>query len=329
MIKWLLVGLIGTSLAHAKLKVEDFRLDGRLDFGIRDGLKESSDEIYDLEIDLETKRKNGNKLVMEFESNSETNQFILLEGYVDRELENENRFLFGKGKKILGFEYENPTRKRLAVSRSLMYQFVEDFAFVGYDYFAAYEWRVADPSKEGSTKEVSRVSLHSNQSEDFGIIYSHNFTPFSEWRNMIWTLLQADKARRDYQLVGMIVAGSEKRTDTEHITFEIFYGKDPAQSEFERDFDNKEDVFFAGAKAEYGLLVAEDLFPYTQVTYLAQRLDESGYDLLQALLGLRYILDEDLSVAFEFDGLQSSSRSNPWSKNWDQSEFKIELRYHF
>lgn len=326
--KILLAALLCGSVADAKLKAEDIRMDGRLDFGIRDSFKESSDEIYELELDIETKRKNKNKLSLEFESNSETNQFVLIEGYVDRELDSKNRILFGKGKKKLGFEYENPTRRRLAISRSLMYQHVEDFSFVGYDYFFSYQWR-KPTEEEGKEVLIDSLALHSNQSEDFGLIHTHNFTPESDWRVMSWLLLQADKARRDYQLVGMAVLGAEKRNEAEHMTFEVFYGKDPAQSEFERDFDNKEQVFFAGAKAEYGVLVDEDLFPYTQISYLAQRLDETGYDLTQALLGLRMIMDEDLSVAFEFDGLQSSARSNPWNKNWDESEFKIEMRYLF
>ena len=278
--------------------------------------------------DLETKRRNQNKLRVELESNSETDQFVLIEGYVDRKFENENRLLFGKGRKTVGFEYLNTRGKRLAVNRSLMYQYVEDFSFVGQDFFVSYQWRT--PSTE-EDKEilVDAISFHSNQPEDFGLIHMHNFTPHSEWRVMSWVLLQADKARRDYQLVGMTVLGAEKRNAEEHITYEIFYGKDPSQSEFERDFDNKEEVFFAGAKAEYGFLMAPDIFPYTQVTYLAQRLDEPGYDLLQALLGFRYILGEELFISFEFDGLQTSMRSNPWSKNWDQSEVKAEIRYMF
>ena len=107
MIRFLFFVFLFTQAASAKIKAEDLRFDGRLDFGIKDGVTESSDEIYELEIDVETKRNNGNKLEIEIESNSETNVFQLNEGFVDHEFQSQNRLLFGKGKKTLGFEYEN------------------------------------------------------------------------------------------------------------------------------------------------------------------------------------------------------------------------------
>ena len=328
MIRFLFFVFLFTQAASAKIKAEDLRFDGRLDFGIKDGVTESSDEIYELEIDVETKRNNGNKLEIEIESNSETNVFQLNEGFVDHEFQSQNRLLFGKGKKTLGFEYENDKSERLAISRSLVYQYIEVFNFVGYDFFTEYEWRIQNPENEKSYK-LATLSVHSNQSEDIGFIYSRLLNPdYKSWKTMLWALFQADKARRDYQAVGLFVIGAEKRINNEVITFEFFYGKDPVMSEFERDYNNNEEVFFAGLKTEYGYRI-EDYMPYIQLGYVAKRIDVPGFDQIQLLLGTRFFLDEDLSFAFEIDGQLNSSELKPWIKYADDSEFKIELRYLF
>lgn len=156
-----------SAFSHEALakKKEEFKFGGRLGLGINQTnspADESAGAAPDFEMRLQASspRKKRFKGVVEIRAGEGNRNVNINDAFVDwRNKEKTSRVRFGRGKKILGWEYEYPTAARLSISRSKPYQYLGERNFVGRDYFISKVWiKKADQTSVAVVEDAEAVS---------------------------------------------------------------------------------------------------------------------------------------------------------------------------
>ncbi len=361
----LIVPFIGQSDAFAKK--DDFKFSGRLGVGLVNSPDENDDFKSDFEMRFQaaSKRKQGYKGVLELRGDEGTRTVSIQDAFVDYKNEDKDqRVRFGRGKKILGWQWEYPTAARLTINRTQAYDFLSQRNLTGRDYFASYVWTVkqdeppevtVDETDADAPEEKDSISFktltdtsyfdpdrmidplekwkfeiagHLNEADDVTLIVSAIRTLNSNLRVGAWLL--GGRAQSVTQVQG-IWAGTLSalyRQSIHRVEVELFSGADPYRTEINRLYGGGRPVQFAAARANYGLYLAR-WNPYLSADCVWKDFADRANRAYQGIAGLRYFLTPGLTLTGEGSLLTSLSGNDPTSYPFHDHEVRVLARYFF
>jgi hypothetical protein len=334
-------------------KKPDFKLQGRLGLGAETNADDRVEDVFETRLGIRTKRKKGTRVNVEFRADEGSRDVLLNDAFVDyRDKSKNHRLRGGRGKKILGWEYEYPTADRLSIHRSLAYGYLEDRALVGRDYFVSYHWfdRVESEAEETEAKTGESdldssaanptfmidpdqkwklgAAIHYDESKNAAFIFDAIATLGDSWRIGAWTSLQWTRSQHsrldtiEGVLSGLFQSGKHRAA------LELMGGGDPSRSLISKFYGGGRTVSFAAAKLEYGAYLGE-WNPYALLTRiwrdLAHRTDHSD----ERVLGIRRYWGEDFSVAAELRSVVSHSEYDLTTVPYQHETVGFVARYFF
>lgn len=271
---------------------------------------------FEARLQYETKRYEGFEAIFEVSADATSRDVEIKDAYVDKRFESEWRLRFGRGKKIVGWEYEDSTRERLSLERSAVYRFMAGAGLVGRDYFLSARY------------DAYRASLHYNEAGDAGLILSARAELSSSVLWGGWVLVQRDQYRQSSALSWTAATGPRVVYGRHRGVIEAFVGTDPLQSELEAAFGDGRTVYFLSGKVEYAVAIAS-FAPYVQGVALLADLEHAGRETLQGLFGLRYDPIPSLVLAGEVELFGDESVSLATGTIWKSPFFRVEVRYYW
>jgi len=311
--------LLSAMNAHAK---SDFKLEGRLGLGAETLASGEVKDLFQLRLNLKTKRKEGVRADIEVKANENSRELSVRDAFADYRTEDENtRVRGGRGKKILGWEYEYPYSDLMSIDHSLVYRFLEDRSIVGRDFFTEYLRKISENWKLA-------FSAHYDESKDSALVLSAVHTPGSLWRFGLWASLQGNlnPFRKTNHLE--FTLSTRYEADRHRAELEAFAGGDPYRTEIERFYGNGRRVRFAGFKGEYGLRL-DSWNPYLIASLLFKDLDHTGDKSTEGIFGLRYFVTEPFQLAGEWRRVNNTSDFDSSTEPYHSDTFAFIARYYF
>ena len=276
------------------------------------------------ELKLETDRTEGVKAVLEFEVSNNDPDVELEEIYIDKKMESGNKVILGVTKKILGLEYQRSDRKRLPISRTLIYRKLETFAYVGKETTLRYE----TDQEDSTCFTVSAGYAASLDYNIMGLVKSDLGNDLS----LLWTgLVQSDKITNSRQMVWATTFSLLLDSDSMLAEAELIGGQDPFESDFEKTFGDGRKVVFAGAKLLYGLKLGDQgrYQPFLSYSNVRHDLDFIRYYSDEYLFGLEYKATKMLSFAGNLNLVSTNSRSDYEPRYWNDSSVSLNAKLRF
>jgi hypothetical protein len=276
------------------------------------------------ELKLETDRTDGVKAVLEFEVSNTDPEVELDEIYIDKKLESGNKVILGVTKKILGLEFERSDKKRLPISRTLIYRKLETFAFVGKETTLRYE-----SDQESDTYFTASAGYAASLDYNImGLVKSD----IGEDLSLLWTgLVQSDKITNGRQMVWATSFSLLLDSDAMVAEAELIGGQDPYESDFEKTFGDGRKVVFAGAKLLLGIKLGSQgqYLPFLSYSNVRHDLDFIRYFSDEYLFGLEYKATKLLSFASNLNLVSSNSRIDYERRYWNDSSVSLVAKLRF
>jgi hypothetical protein len=350
------------SATKANAAKADFKLQGRLGLGAETNDEDRVDDIFETRLGFRTKRKEGVRANVEVRADEGSREVLINDAFAEyRNEEKTHRIRGGRGKKILGWEYEYPTANRLTIHRSLAYQFLEDRALVGRDYFIAYDWfdRLPEPEKSDGDESAADDSgdktregdmdssagnpaymidpsqrwklgaaVHYDESKNSAFIFHAIATLGSDWRigswlSFQWTRSQHSRVDTTEGVVSLLYQKGKHRA-----AVEFFAGDDPYRTLVDKFYGGGRSVYFAGVKAEYGAFLGP-WNPFLLNTILWRDLAHGSDRAEETAAGLRRYWSEDFSLAAEVRRTRSRSNYDPTVMPYAHETVGFVARYFF
>lgn len=338
---------------------KDFKLQGRLGLGAETVQEGEVENQFEMRLGIKTKRRHGARGYLEIRADEGDREVSVQDAFLDWGNEEESsRIRAGRGKKILGWEYDYSTSDRLSINRSLLYDFLANRQLVGRNYFIGYQWTSVRPAPNGTPQGENELpesgssnldssmvnpfimidpserwtlgsSFHYNESRDSAIILSATTSPSPSWRFGGWIEFQWNRGQFSDTTDSFETMFSVLYQESAHRTaVELFFGDDPYRTQVEKYYGGGRNVRAAGAKAEYGLYFG-GFNPYTVATLLFKDVDHYGDRTLEVIGGLRYFFSEGLNLAAEYRHNRSTSAYDTTSEPYSYGTFAVLGRYFF
>lgn len=345
------------TIPEAAAKNKDFDFAGRIGAGFRGNYQGESKRRFEMRLQAESPRKDGVKGVVEMRGDEDTRTISVNDAFVDyRNDQKDRRVRFGRGKKILGWEWEYSTSVRLTINRSSPYDFLSERALTGRDYFLSYVWLTqkdsvvnegegeevptdlkaltntsyVDPTKiiDPSQKWKYELSVHTNESDDIAIIGSVIRTFAPHWRLGGWVLAQRLRSVTEVMGVWATTASLLYQAGIHRVAVEWFAGHDPFRSELNRLYGGSRATYFTSVRGEYGAFV-QKWNPYMSAAGLWNDVFIARDRLYEGILGVRYFFTPKMNVALEGMTRSSLSPRDPTQGSYSENGLQLLVRSFF
>lgn len=303
---WTLVALQVSLSTTASAGVQ-----ARIEVGAETDGSTAPEPRFEARLQYDTKRYKGIEAVFDVGADAQSRRIELYDAFADYRSPNGSwRAQIGRGKKVLGWEYEDSRIDRLAIERSLAYRFLQSSAMVGRDYFVS--------ARHGRLES----SVHYDASGQLGTIFAWRARPAEglEWGT--WALLQKDVRSHLGTVTWGAVTGLKGTRQRHRWTAELLGGNDRFQTERELAYGSGARVHFLALKAEYGVRLGAVL-PYVQAVALVPDLRTFGRNTLQGLVGVRYGFLDHVVLAGELEG--TAHDPAPMGTIWDSPLLRVQL----
>lgn len=240
----------------------------------------------EVQVKLKTKRRRGTRAVVKIEGRYYDRDLYIKDAYLDHSVNHAHRLRLGIDKKTLGLEYEEPSRERLTLHRSHVYQRLETLGLVG----RQLEFRWLTRPVDGEAGMYADLSAGMDGSRNQNALGSLRYRLGSfGWGG--WALIERHRIEHTYLPVWAAVCSWWVDTGAIRVATELFAGTDALATEFERTHGDGHTVAFYGPRAEVALRVALtehwSLEPFVQGSLLARDAREaSAGHQAQGLTGL-------------------------------------------
>jgi hypothetical protein len=339
--------------AHAK---GDFKLGGRIGLGFAVDEEDGTDDVFEMRLAMKTKRQeDGLKAYVEMKAEDGSREIDVHDAFADwRDPGERSRVRFGRGKKIMGWEYEYSTAERLGIGRSAAYRFLSERALVGRDYFVSYDWfdRSVEAAKESDDADVEEresldsliaspgdlvpanehwklgIAAHYDESKDLGLIVNAITSLSDDVRVGAWLSRQRTRTAHTGIYTHQATLSTMFQHGAHRGAIELFAGEDPTRTLAERRMGGERTIRFGAAKAEYGLYFGR-WNPYAILTRLQRDLRHFHDRTIEVTGGLRIFLSKRLSLAGEATSTTSRSTFDPTVAPFDRTSGNIIARYYF
>jgi len=355
-----LTGLLFMDQAFA---AKDFKLQGRLGIGASSTPANELEHEFEMRLGIETKRKKRVKAVVELRADEDGREATINDAFIDwRNKAKTSRIRGGRGKKILGWEFDYSTADRLSISRSLTYDFLSNRAIVGRDYFVGYQWTkfreveeadedegnegTIEEGRKGSTSDLDSsrgdpthlidstdawklgIDFHYNESRDSAFIASATHSLSENLRLGAWAIFQWTRGQYRVSDSTGLMTSVLYQTGIHRAEFEIFYGDDPYRTQVEKMYGPGRNIRVTSVKGGYALNVGP-INPYVVGTMFWKDLDHPGDSTREGIFGLRYYLNDDLSFAGECRITKNESSFDTTSEPYLSRIYALLGRYYF
>ncbi len=337
---------------------------GTLGFGANTTTRQGNvEEDYELKIEAKSKRWKGFAAMLELRTDEDSRALTIQDTYIDGKFANgESRVRFGRGRRVLGWEYENPTSRRLSIGRTAISDFMSIRGLAGRDFFARYVWTgissraegdlhreegTLDSLSEGTSSPPSATdsggaylrledeapltlsgAVHYNETADSAVILGGFACPDENWRFGAWVLIQRSQLPTRAMGSWGGVLSSLYQPGRHRVELEFFSGKDPYRSEVELSYGDGRPVSYWASRLAYGYQFGPVL-PYFVGSYISRDWNHPEDRTFQRILGLKFFFNPALSISGEFDTTTNVSISDPTSVSYARNEIRIFSRYFF
>lgn len=306
------------------LAAGEIKFEGEVSSGVEIVEFKNGQSKTEAELKLETERTDGLKAALEFEVSNSDKDVRLEEIYIDKKMESGSKVILGVTKKILGLEYERSNKKRLPISRTLIYRKLETFAFVGKETTIRYE-------SDTTGETLFTVSAGYAASLDYNLMGLVK-TDIGQNLSLLWTgLVQSDKITNGRQMVWATTFSLLLDSDSHLMEAELVGGQDPFESDFEKTFGEGRKVIFAGVKLLYGLKLGDQgrYQPFVSYSNVRHDLDFIRYYSDEYLVGLEYKATKMFSVAGNLNLVSTNSRIDHDRRYWNDSSVALNAKLRF
>ncbi|MDZ7360487.1 MAG: hypothetical protein ONB46_07135 [candidate division KSB1 bacterium] len=255
---------------------------------------------------------------------SATHEMELREAFFTADLGKAVGLDFGQGKKRFGLEFQKSKENLLTNERTLIYQHLEPFGFVGRDVNLRYYRKAKSDGRRNG------ISLSLGYSED------HNVTVVGHWTRLntigsfavgASSLVQIDKIAGGSQIVWALGAELLRDMEKHHVEIEAVAGQDPFRSEFEKSFGDGKNVYFFGGKILYGHYFKKSrLEPVLVYSLLVPDVDAFDVNTVEVLAGLNYYAVAALRIGLNSDLLLATSTKNQGERTYAGSKVILQVQ---
>jgi hypothetical protein len=359
-----LLSTVEIPVTNANAAKPDFKLQGRLGLGAETNDEDRVDDIFETRLGFRSKRQKGVRANVEVRADEGSREVLINDAFAEYQNEEKTfRIRGGRGKKILGWEYEYPTANRLSIHRSLAYQFLEDRALVGRDYFVSYQWfdrhsesngenpeevdsdrsDSEDKTREGDLDSSAGnptymidpmlhwklgAAIHYDESKNSALIFHAITTLGSDWRIGAWLSLQRTRSQHSRVDTTEGVVSLLYQKGKHRAALELFAGDDPYRTLVDKFYGGGRSVYFTGAKAEYGAFLGP-WNPFFLNTILWRDLAHGSDRAEETVVGIRRYWGEDFSLAAEVRRTRSRSDYDPTVMPYAHETVGFVARYFF
>lgn len=347
--------LLGAGPALAKK--EDVKVEGRIGLGMQTRENAPSENLYEVRMGFETRRKNGAEANVEFRVDEDSRDVSINDAFMDWKSESKRtRWRFGRAKKILGWEYQYSTSARLSIKRSRFSGYLGERALVGRDYFVEFQrfgFREApqppngtgngseapDEGLDSQAGDISQLidpgeswraglSAHFDETRNYALILNALWSPGERWRTGAWLYLHRANTIESSVLAPGAMVSALYQAGAHRAALELFAGRDPYRTALEEIYAGDRSIHFAAARAEYGVYLGP-WNPYAVVSVILRELPSKRDREEEAMVGLKYFFWEKLSLAGELSLTRSQAAANPSVASYRDSEAAVMGRYFF
>jgi len=223
----------------------------------------------EVQVKLKTKRRARTRAVILVEGHYYARDLYVKDAYLDHAALPGVRLRLGIDKKVLGLEYEEPSRMRLTLHRSYVYQALETLGLVG----RQLELRLLTHPVSTSSGLYADLGLGMDGSRNQNVLGSlrTRVGPFG-WG--AWGLVERHRIEHTYIPVWAAVTSVWLDSGAIRVATELFSGIDAASTEFERTHGDGHPVAFYGPRGEIALRLPLTerwrLEPFVQGSLLAR-----------------------------------------------------------
>ena len=284
----------------------------------------NGESFYEYQLKIKSKRQSNLRTVAKIRGESDDSNIQLRDAYLDYKDETK-QITFGLSKKIMGMEYWLPKKDRPLYHRTLIYNRLSDFGYIGRQMQLTYE------TKANETR-TDTISAGYSEAQDAHILLAIRNTPDNQTQWYSWLLLQSDRiddARQNvWANVNAIIL---PLANQQQFTWETALGVDPFKSEYEFSFGTKKRVHFYATKLQWTNLFnysSDKLIqPLAQFSAFAHDHRENKDYSLEFSLALNMLI-EDLRLGVSINGI---GKNNPETnkKNYDSSSLNLVAFYRF
>ncbi|GEM_PF-1751622 len=261
---------------------------------------------------------------LDIRGESEEHAMELREAFFTADLSKAVGLDFGQGKKRFGLEFQKSKENLLTTERTLIYQHLEPFGFVGRDVNLRYYRKAKSDGRRNG------ISLSLGYSED------HNVTAVGHWTRLntigsfavgASSVVQIDKIAGGSQTVWALGAELLRDAAKHHVEIEAVAGQDPFRSEFEKSFGDGKNVYFFGGKILYGHYFKKSrLEPVFVYSLLVPDLDTFDINTVEFLAGLNYYAASALRIGLNGDLLLATSAKNQDERTYAGSKVILQVQ---
>ena len=307
------------------------KIKGRVSTGFESKAFKKGESEWDVKLRFKTKRHHDTRAIAVLRGKSDDVDGVYVQdAWIDHKTGKKRRLQIGLNKKKLGTEYQFGEQERLTIRRSMLYQKLEVFAYVGREQSVRYVAK-ADPDKNEWGYEVSAGYAESLD----GDLMLHLHRPLDQgsWNFGSWFLLQWDRINETRQTVWASVFSLWSREEPHHWEAELMAGQDPFDSELEKSYGDGKNVYYYGAKAQYGYRIdlgdERAIEPLGLTSWVVHDEEYPSYNTLQVLVGVRYHVADNFRVALNLDGVGTNSKIDTDDRSYDESSAAFEVQLFF
>lgn len=312
-----------------KKKNKDFPLsiEGRVDVGVEVERFKSGETVYETQLDIKTKRKNGVRAAVELEATSKDRLIRTDKVYIDIKHSEISKSKIGLMTRDFGLEYEKNYSERTTIRRTLVYKKLESMGLVGREF--GYFWkRESEETKGGPAAGIFYTEAGNGNLQLSYITGRDQDVNFGSW-----TLLAIDKVDAGRQFVWSQAFALWKERGGFRYESELIGGVDPDESEFEKSFGDGKPVYFYALKQSFDyrfeLDEEQSIRPLVVLSGIVHDADTPRYTSLSLLLGVHYEPFHHLMIGADVDLVSTNSKLDLDKRSYDQSEVKAVVRYEF
>ncbi|SMF49610.1 hypothetical protein [Pseudobacteriovorax antillogorgiicola] len=306
----------------------DFKLDAYVASEMEVESFKNGESSHEGKVEIKSKRKNGVRAEFGVRFRSQENDVLIREALVNKKLSGDRRLEFGYGKKRFGLEYGYGKTSRSTIDRSILYRRLEVFTYAGRESMIRYYKKM---DSEAGTTGYSLEAGHS-EAQNTSTIGSVQTPLNNYWSFGYWLQLQSDHIDDGQQFVWATMPTLAFEDGQHLFQWEILAGIDPEETELRKTVGDNDRVLFAGTKLHFEQkrpLEDDEWWQWiVQSAFIYHDLDLMGFNTVSLLAGINYGFDP-IRLAFNVEGIGSTTRIDVNDRNFTESRAKIELLYEF
>jgi|GEM_PF-4946026 len=307
-------GIINLDAAHERENLHDVAIDARG------------------QVRVDSSRYYGTKGRVQVEASSRRRMIELERAFVNHRVNKGANIVFGYGKKILGFEYQQGQLKRLTIVRSPVYQKMQSLGLVGRHFHFRTNWKF-DRKYDHKLSVSTGVYGPGGFSQMLSLRKTKGQLAYGAWLRYDFTRVDRSAYPAKFRPTPAVVVSGRYKVKKGRVALEGFWGGDAQRSTLNRLIEDYDSVYFAGLKLEgirhFSLGEGTRISPLFQTSLWADDLSELRRKQVQVLGGVILALRNRLDFMFNAQVVGVTRVQEPWKTGFEERSARLRIRYRF